>query len=198
MRSGAPDRGRAPFPRSVVMNRRETPTFPARLFARALKRRAEILQTRCDHETQTRICGSGRATVRRAFFFLFSACFPRRVCFAGSARLGAHLSTRASSRAKGTSRRRLNARASLDARFLRPPRALRLGGWVRFATHWLTRLFVTLPAAHSRMQPLSLRCRPPPSRKTSPPRWSCRTWYVREGFTRIKGLAGAIPRPVEP
>jgi hypothetical protein len=194
-RSGAPERSRGPFEkkyRNVVRNRRETPTFAfrARLFAREVS--AEGRANKKPGFSRRR--RNPVAPVERLFASF--AFFAPATCLLSSRaparrRTTLHALELPPTRYASTSSER--ARALEDARIPRPSRALRREGVRQIANQRSPAFSPPTLAA-----PSTLRWRPPPWTKTSPPRWSCRTWYARDGSPRFRGLAGAIPTRVEP
>lgn len=183
-RSGAPDRRLGRFEKNTgtSFGRAQTPTFPATFHPRARKSPAKKFNT--DRVTET----DSVAPTRRLFASLFFSRTQISVSPAGAEPPDAQPSTHSSVRAQGTPRSCPNARPSPFSR-ASPSHALRRPrrGLVRIANHALTRLFVHPSLGFSNAAPLSLRWRPPPPRKTSPPRWSCRTWYAREIFPPFGG-----------
>ena len=184
-RSGAPDRrlGRFEKKHRNVVRTRANADVSRDFSPRARKSPAKKVQHRS--RDRDRFCGSDTPTVREPFF----SREPRSpVSPAGAEPPDAQPSTRSSVRAQGTPRSCPNARPSPFSR-ASPSHALRRPrrGLVRIANHALTRLFVHPLLGFSNAAPLSLRWRPQPSRKTSPPRWSCRTWYAREIFPPFGG-----------
>ena len=169
------DSRKTPERRSDARKRRRFP----RLFTPSAEKSREKVQHRS--RDRDRFCGSDTPTVREPFFsreprspFLPRALSPRSTTL--------HTS---SVRAQGTPRSCPNAR---PARFSASPSRSETSrrGLVRSRIA-LTRLFVHPSLGFSNAAPLSLRWRPQPSRKTSPPRWSCRTWYAREIFPPFGG-----------